>query len=273
MVLEVLINPTKASGKPWEMFLIGAVYSLVGAMLGYWVFRSHASIIMVTFTTIASIPFIHAAIKSEAVSNVNLEGNPLRNHAAILSMFIFLFLGFVAVYFTLFALLPQAMVSSLYSSQIDSIAQVRNTVSGNFFSTLALIGVILLNNIKVLFFCLLFSLVYGAGAIFILSWNASVMGAAIGNAIRTGIASSAGSSFHIVYASIAGYFLHGIPEMFAYFIGGLAGGIVSITLVEKGVRSPEMRKAISDALNLTGFALLILIIAGIVEVTLSPKIL
>ncbi len=272
MVLEVLVNPTKASGKPWEMFLIGAVYSLVGAMLGYWVFRSHASIIMVTFTTIASIPFIHAAIKSEAVSNVNLEGNPLRNHAAILSMFIFLFLGFVAVYFTLFALLPQAMVSSLYSSQLDSIAQVRNIVSGNFFSTLALIGVILLNNIKVLFFCLLFSLVYGAGAIFILSWNASVMGAAIGNAIRTGIAST-GSSLHVISTSIAGYFLHGIPEMFAYFIGGLAGGIVSITMVEKGVRSQEMRKAISDALNLTGFALLILIIASIVEVTLSPKIL
>ena len=45
-------------------------------------------------------------------------------------------------------------------------------------------------------FCLLFSLIYGSGAIFILTWNASVLGTAIGNYIK-----SKDPDVRIVYAS------------------------------------------------------------------------
>ena len=46
---------------------------------------------------------------------------------------------------------------------------------------------IFLNNIRVLFLCIIFAFIYGAGAIFILTWNASIVGVAIGNLIREGI--------------------------------------------------------------------------------------
>ena len=50
-------------------------------------------------------------------------------------------------------------------------------------SKLVLASEIFINNMGVLFLCIIFSFLYGAGAIFILTWNASVIAAAIGSFI------------------------------------------------------------------------------------------
>lgn len=269
MVLEILINPQKVTGKPWEMFFIGAMYSLVGVLLGYWVFRSHVSLVMVTFTSLAAIPFIHHALKQAEQVGQNLSLSILQKHGQLMSIFTFLFLGFVTVFFVLFAFLPQAMVSQIFQAQIGAIADVRNIVQGSFTSLLHTLGLILVNNLRVLVVCLIFSVVYGAGAIFILAWNASVMGAAIGSAIRV----NTGTTFQAISSGVAGYFVHGIPEILAYFIGGLAGGILSMAIVREGVHSPAFWKAARDSLHLSVFALLLLVAAAFIEVFISPTIL
>ena len=43
------------------------------------------------------------------------------------------------------------------------------------------------NNVRVMVFCILFAFLFGAGAIFILTWNASVIAAAIGSFIRNNL--------------------------------------------------------------------------------------
>ncbi len=266
MVLEALVNPKKVTGRPWELFFIGALYSLFGAALGFWVFRSHVSLVMVTFTTIASIPFVISAITSEERKGRVLPTKALlKEHGRVISMFTFLFLGFVMVFIGLFVFLPERIVGELFFTQIKAIADIRGAATGSFFSSLNTFGFILLNNFKVLLFCILFSLFYGSGAIFILSWNASVMGAAIGATIR-----GAGSSFQTISSSLAGYFVHGIPEIVAYFIAALAGGIISVAILREKIGSPAFRKVSWDAVNLIAFAVLLLIVAAIVEVTISP---
>ncbi len=278
MVLEILVNPIKAKGKPWEMFFIGVVYSLVGVMLGYWVFKSHVSLVMVAFTSIAAIPFVHSAIKAEEergwARESSAKGNEegvFRKYASILTMFTFLFLGFVTVFLLLFVVLPPPTVAHIFSSQINAIGEVRTSVTGSFTQHFSTLARILFNNIKVLLFTLLFSVVYGAGAIFILSWNASVMGAAIGEAIREKVLHV--GALQAISLSLAGYFVHGIPEIFAYFAGGLAGGVLSVALVHGGFNSLALQKAWKDCLNLTAFAALTLFFAGLIEVYISPTLL
>jgi len=65
-------------------------------------------------------------------------------------------------------------------------------------------------------FTLIFSLIFGAGAIFILAWNASVISAAIG--IFT--------SYNIneIPIGLLRYMIHGFPEITSYFVTALAGG-------------------------------------------------
>ena len=274
MVLEVLINPKKATGKPWEMFFIGVIYSLVGVVLGYWVFRSYVSIIMVSFTALAAVPFVHNAMKAEEHHGKTTakEINLLQKHARIINVFTFLFLGFVTVFLLAFIILPAPLTSEIFKVQIESIATVRNAVTGNFTSISSTLGIILANNLKVLVLCVIFSLIYGMGAIFILSWNASVMGAAIGDAVREGLHSNAGS-LHVIFSSLTGYFVHGLPEIMAYFIAGLSGGILSVALMKYGIQSRAFRKAGLDSLSLIAFAVVVLILAAIIEVFISPTLL
>jgi len=255
----------------WEMYFIGVLYSFVGFLLGYWVFRSHVSLIMVAFTAMVSVPFIHKAIENEEIKDA--QNVPyFTRHRKVITMFTFLFLGFVTVFFILFLVLPETTVSHVFTVQIDAISSVRESVTGGFTTGLSTFLAILGNNLKVLVFCIIFSLFYGMGAIFILSWNASVMGAAIGAAIREGMAQGA-NSFTVISTSLLGYFIHGIPEIAAYFVAGLAGGILSFAVIKEELGSKAFWRVSSDSLHLLGTAIILLIIAGVIEVTITPLIL
>ena len=256
------------------MFFIGVVYSLVAAFLSYWVFRSFTSVVMVTFTAIAAIPFVNGANQSEENRDVNWKDATLiQKHGRILGILTFLFLGFVTTFLALYLLLPVDMSSQMFSAQTETISSIRAMPTGHFISQAGLLGKILVNNLRILLFCLFFSFFYGAGAIFILSWNASVMGTAIGSAINQGLASGTKAPLHIFLTSILGYFAHGLPEIIAYFIAGLAGGIFSVAMMTETFGDQSFRRVAVDCLNLFGFALFVLLLAGIIEVFVSPTIL
>jgi uncharacterized membrane protein SpoIIM required for sporulation len=198
----------------------------------------------------------------------------LKEHTKVIIFFIFLFLGITAALVISYVFLPQEVVTSIFSLQEKAILSVNNSIQGgaiqfNFFLR------IFMNNLKVLFFCLIFSLLYGTGAIFILTWNASVIAAAMGNLIKTELAQTAS---YVGFSSIAAYFgvttfsffrymTHGIFEIAAYFIAGLAGGIISIALIKHNLSE---NKVLADALDLIFISLGILLAASLVEVYVTP---
>ena len=137
---------------------------------------------------------------------------------------------------------------------------------------------ILFNNIKVLAFCILFAFVYGAGAIFILTWNATVIGTAIGNFIRSNIGAyastvgiaKAGAYFQVVSLGLLRYAIHGIPEITAYFIAGLAGGIISVAVIRNDLLSRRFSHVLFDVADLVLLSVVILFAAGLLEVYVTP---
>ena len=93
----------------------------------------------------------------------------------------FLFLGITLACAIWYVVLPQNIVTGLFETQTSTIQAINSRVTGAVTGPWPLFSKIFFNNVKVLIFCILFSFVYGAGAIFILTWNASVIGTAIGN--------------------------------------------------------------------------------------------
>jgi len=128
------------------------------------------------------------------------------------------------------------------------------------------------------YYSLFFSFFYGAGAIFILTWNASVISAAVGNFARNILAETAKSLGYIgawdylsvLPISLMRYFIHGLPEIAAYFIGGLAGGIISVAVIKHDFMGDNFRKIMKDAFDLTAIAIFILFIAALLEVFVTP---
>jgi len=270
MVFELLLNPKKAEGKPWELFFLGFAYSIMGAVLGYFIFRSYASLIMVVLAVIASVPFMHNLISREEEKGVKIEDERrlLKAHAKSIELFAFLFLGFLVGYVICFVALPLSLSSRMFEAQINTIMAVRAIAAGNFFAKLSTLSVIFFNNLKILFFCVLFSFFYGAGAIFILTWNASVMAAAIGSFISSGLRS--GSLLQVTAVGFMRYLLHGLPEIVAYFVGALAGGIISVAIIKHEFRGKKFNLVLRDAIDLIFISIGILVLSGLIEVYVTP---
>src|SRR3989344_2798783 len=187
MVLESLTGVIGAEKKPWKMFFLGFLYSTVGVFLSLWIFRQYSSLVMVTLTVIACVPLMYKTMKFEEKKDMEILDEPklLNEHAKALYFLLFLFVGFMFSFVLWFVVLPADLVSSMFSAQIETITEINRGASGQLISEASnTFARIFINNIRVLMFSVFFGFFYGAGAIFILTWNASVISAAIGNFIK-----------------------------------------------------------------------------------------
>ena len=279
MVLESLVDPAIAKKKPYEVFFFGVVSATIGLFLSYWVFRQYSSLIMVFLITLATVPLLYFTMRSEEEADVELptETSIMQEHGRVLFFLLILFFGITLSLSFWYVVLPKEMVNVLFSSQSQTILQINNQISGNAVH-FNLVLRIFLNNIRVLIFSLLFSLLYGMGAIFILAWNATVIAAAIGNFIRSNLAAYASTAglgqasvyFSVLSLGILRYAIHGIPEILAYFVGGLAGGIISMAIINHDIFNEKRERIMLDSAELVLLAIGLLFGAALVEVYVTP---
>jgi len=280
MVLESLMNPFKAEKEPWEMFFIGLLYASIAIFLSLWIFRQQASLVAIFLTVLAAVPLIYNTIKYEEKKCLFIEGEKkiLKEHSRALSFFSFLFLGFTLAFTFWYVVLPNSLVNDLFSVQTQTIVEINNKVTGNWQQSINLLSIIFLNNIKVLIFCLLFAFLYGVGAIFILTWNASVIGVAIGNFIRSELSKITEligfekftKYFSTISIGLFKYSIHGIPEILAYITAGLAGGIISIAVIRHDFGTKKFENILLDSSSLIIISICLLVLAAILEVFVTP---
>jgi uncharacterized membrane protein SpoIIM required for sporulation len=283
MVLESLINPQKMEKTPQHMIFIGALYTVVAIFLSYWIFKTYSSLISVFLVAMACIPLVYYTVKWEEEKDMTdySEVMLIKEHSKALTAFIYLFIGFVLAYTFIYVFFPAETVRVLFESQTNTINSINGRITGFTLSdSLHDFGRIFLNNVKVLIFCLLFSFLYGTGAIFILSWNASVIGTAIGNFIRTSLVvvsdsvgfDKVGHYFSIFSVGLLKYAIHGIPEILAYFTAGLAGGIISIAVIRHDFGNRKFEHVLMDSADLILLSLALVFLAALLEVFVTPAI-
>ena len=266
-MFKIILSPKTAKRHPFGTFLLGFFYSSLSILFAMWVFPSYASIAMVFLTVFATLYLIQSAIKIEEEKEVrtNTEKSILKQHSKLISLLLFLFLGFVFSFTFWAMILPIAEASLLFSTQKTIVEGIRATIVTRNFANSGFFTAILSNNLKVLVVSLIFAVFYGAGAMYVLVWNASVMGFVIGNLAKSGLGLT---SLPFAFTK---YFLHGIPEMLAYLIIALAGGIIYTAIVKGDFKKQKRRrKIIIDTLVLIAIAVIILILAALVEVYISP---
>lgn len=259
------------------MFFLGLIYSSVGLLLAWWVFHAESSLIMVFLTAIASVIIMYNTLIYEEKFGLSSKSELkiLKHHSRALLFFVFLFFGFFVAYALWYFFLPPQQAASLFRTQIQTIVSINQQtgIVGSYFNASTFLS-ILSNNLRVLFFCIVFSFFYGSGAIFILAWNASVMGVAMGNFMRNIISKfallvgwqQAAVYFHAFSLGLLRYLVHGIPEVLAYFMGGLAGGLISVGLIKKHYRSARFVHVLVDALDLISLSIVLLVAAAFLEV-------
>jgi len=291
MVLESMVSATGVRENPKSMFVLGLLYAVIAIVLAYFIFPSDPSLSIIFLTTLAALPLMIRVLEEEEQEEFVYMGTAkdlplIGKHLDVFLDFLYLFFGFLVCFLLVYTLIPADLSSLFFSKQAETIQSILGPtgffggsgVNAAAFSAEEGLKIIMLNNFKVLLFSLLFSFLYGAGAIFILAWNASVLAVAMGNFIKSKIAelgAAAGASIFAVYfqagsLSLLRYMVHGIPELSAYFLGAVAGGIISAAVVRSDYKDPRFYDILLDSVDLIALASLLLIIGALLEVSVTP---
>jgi len=255
MVLEKLVSLRTAIKQPAWMFIIGGIVSVISLFVAYFVFQSSIGMFTSLLVTIAMTPFMLNLITYEETKEEEEklhEMNFIQRHKVILKVYTAFFAGMILSLSLIYMFLPENVVNTIFADQTNQI----NAIRGKFLFG-ETFGKIIINNVGVLLLSFMFSFLYGAGAVFILAWNASVLSTAIGMAAKSygGI-----GAFPL---AVLTYFPHGSLEILAYFIGGIAGGLVSTVITRR--KTGKFWFIVKDGLQLMTIAAIILVIAGLIE--------
>ena len=169
---------------------------------------------------------------------------------AILS-FSLLFLGVILSGIIWYSFLP-GIHSEILNDETGAIA------SGTAEETLLLNT--FLGSLSVLVIGIIFAFFYGAGAVFLVVWGATLLAAAIGSAIRQ------------VWSG-ASYLIYGMPEILAYIYGGIAGGIISVAIIRNHFFAGKRHKILMEAGELLFISLGFLSISAVFKIYLYPALL
>jgi len=283
-MLEMLLSPRKAERKPWEMLLVGIFYASLSFLLVTWIFGQDAvlskssGILIITFTVMFTMPFMYYLIKNEEERDLKTDGswNMLKEHRKAIVSLMFLFFGFI-IGFSIWYMVFNTGVG--FNAQIETYCSInspsnfdscvaKNSLGGGSVTGAVTSGerflIILENNIYVLIFTLVFSLIFGAGAIFVLAWNASVIAVAVGIFSKMDITQ--------IPLALLRYMVHGSLEIGGYFIGALAGGIISIAVIRHDTKSEKFWDVVQDSIDLIILAVVLLVVGAFVEVFVTPAI-
>lgn len=281
MVLESLIKASSAENRPFYVFLLGILYGAVGILFEMFVFKGRIESLFISITVFAAIPLMYKIIKLEEKrdKHISSEKNLLKKHKRALIAFIALFLGILVAFTFSYILMPRDAANKIFSSQIEETNELQIAISGYAIHRDSFLS-IFFNNIKVLLFSFIFSFFFGAGAIFILTWNAALIAVALGSFIKSSLASfsalSSISGIPVIIGTISyaffGYMTHGIFEISSYFLAGLSGGIVSVAVIQHDLFHQNFRKIVVDSLWLLALSILLLFFGSIVETFISPII-
>ena len=312
MVLESIITPQEAEKRPLDMFLLGFAAASIGMWLAYgiskwlptYVLPGHMNAWFLFFTTLALVYSINRVLRLEERKDTILsKGKFFGRHLDVFFVFLFVFLGITIAVSFWFTLLPQAMTNTIFGVQINEITRIRSigaalesasaasgVMIGSGFATASLFQkitgmiinaalmtkIILLNNLRLVLLFVAFSFIFGAGAILLLSWNAAVIGVAMGIIIQQSIAVTASvltkttTYFIALPLSFTSFFVHGIFEMLGYFVAAVAGGIFSAAIVRKDHKTKYFMRIIIDVSWLVGAAVVLILVGGYIEAYITP---
>ncbi len=278
MVLEQLFKPTWIEKKPRHAFLLGFIYSIVGIVSAKLIFGANPGMMTVAFTSILLLPSLNTLLAIEENQARSKDKYWIlkqlwKDHYDIIEVYIYMFFGIFFTYCIISFTFPEQSILHFFEPMLNVVGISGEATLFGWASNIAgpTILSIFLNNFIVTIVCLLLSLIYGAGAIIFITWNAAVWGAVIGFFAKQALLSTSGANPVTVFlATVMPFFPHMIMEALPYFTAAIVGGIVSKAALREELFSPRFNEIIKDAAIVMVLSLAVLLAAAIVEIKVYP---
>jgi len=181
LIFRGFMSPEYA-GKKAYVFLSGMLFVFIGFVASFSVFRGEASIAMIAFGSLFILPYVVMVIERQppekkAGANAGKKKfyGVFARHRRLGMFFLLLFLGMTAEYTMLFFVLPPGTFETAFQHQV--------LYSAGSQASSGLYG-ILLYDAGLIAACFGLSVLFGAGAVFLLNYNASMASVFIGIPLR-----------------------------------------------------------------------------------------
>jgi len=314
-MIESLFNPgeiREKASKRCEVFLAGIIFSIVGILFAVSVVPPEAGAIgigflIVAFICIPAAPFFVQLFKIEEKEEIRKEDKLfsktlLTHHFDIIEIFVFFFLGVLVTSSFVYVIVPSGTSRRMFDDQARDL-EAKGVITGQAteavespgmltgevesrgenpgeFGVGFTFGEILANNLTVLALAFIFSFALGAGAVFLISWNASIIGVLVGkiaeNPEMLGLADTGNVVTNYLVAlpvTLLRLLPHGIFEFGAYFIGAIAGGILSAGVIQESVKGRKTKfKHLSQVIVDSGIYLIIAFILVIIGAAIEVAV-
>ncbi|MBU0472452.1 MAG: hypothetical protein KKF89_04015 [Nanoarchaeota archaeon] len=297
MVVEKIFKARWIEKRPVYSFYLGIFFTLIAFLTSILLFRSSGvshmvGISTILFTLVLTLPGIAKLFDIEEQIEVKENWSFFKEHEEIFDFFIYYFLGVFLTFFIISLFLPGLVfsqgdlygVSSLQGEitvedlpndlmlSRPSSPDVLVSEKSSFKLIDGRVTSIFLNNLYIIILCFVLSILYGAGALFLIILNASIWASRIAEVVRLKVPSIMIHSAPYIACNLGVMAFHMIPEVGSYVLAAISGGVLSKALTKEEFLSKNFLKVFKDAVILITISIVHMFFAAIIEVHASAKL-
>jgi hypothetical protein len=268
MVLEHIFPEDWLERKGIYALILGIVYSFIGLLIASVLFPGDPALVAVAFTSLLLLPELYKIFSIEErqesmEQKVSLQ-SLWKDDVDVVKIYVYLFIGILLVYSVGTMVMPEMQSNTLFREQLEirfGQGFAGSAVSTEFFDA-GLFKSLLSNNFLVLMACFIMALLTGDGAIFLITWNASVWGTIFGLTAKNAASFSGQWPILIFVGIMFVVFCHMIIEVFTFNLYLLLAALITLligALVETIVLIME--------LPIFAFAIIVVILLAVFLIT------
>jgi|SRR3989338_2763942 len=265
MVLEQIVSIEWLRRRPLYAIFLGLTYTFIAAITGYLFFKDKFSVSLLFLVTLLLVPsLINLLSFEEEKERSDGVKRFFQNHKSIFEIYLFLSVGvFIAYILVIFFLGASGLgLSTTVGEQMKvlggeiTIEQIKNFETNPLVHSLNLF----VNNLGVAVIFFLLSFFYGAGAIFLMVWNASIFATFVSLTIK-----NIGKGVEHGFLLLGTFSMYIIPEIAGFLLAAIAGGVISKAVIVEEFMSNSFKNVVKDAIVLLLCSIVILLIAAFLE--------
>jgi hypothetical protein len=263
-MIESIISPGRVERKPWMSVAAGFIFTIVAALVTFVIetfsICHGAGYLMVSFITIAAAPLV---VRVFSIEEHKKKGNLFERHLPVIELYAYFFIGVIIAVSFFYVLYGDRGSKCLFTDQLGALNNIgvideKNLpICGPEGSTITGLAIVhkswesfFVNNVSLVLLLFIFSLILGAGSVWLISWNASVIGVLIG--------------YRLDPLILIKILPHGIFEFGGYFLAAVAGGILSAAIIQERIKE-EYRRVLIDSFTYFGLAVVMIFIGALIE--------
>lgn len=257
MVLEQFIDRKLVRQHFLFVFFLSAVFVFISYGVTELFFPGE-SLPIVLLTTLLLVPSLHHLIQREEKIERTGSDHFWKRHKGIIKCYFGAFAGLLFGFIALGIILPSTLDYQLSQLQLSHLHPdiISKFVETDYVPDAGKAAALFTHNLGYLLLGFVLSIFYGAGAVFIIAFNASFFAAFVLELLSWNMG-----------GKLAGMSLtHLFPETLGFLLAAIAGATISRALIHEKLRGQPFRNVLQNGVKLLLWGIVFIGIAAVIEV-------